>query len=54
MMDWPRYMVAKRLRSGTTAYYWRPLVSDFDAGFTLHAEALGADVLAARQRTRTS
>jgi hypothetical protein len=49
-VDWPRYMIVKRLRSGQPAYYWNARQSDVDAGFTLHREALGTDYGAARAR----
>jgi hypothetical protein len=49
-MDLPRNTTAKRLKSGTTAYYWRPPKADTAAGFTLHAEALGADASIAFSR----
>jgi len=47
---WPRYMTAKRLKDGRTAYYWAPQRRDMAAGFTLHAEALGHDYGPAVQR----
>ena len=40
---WPRYMVAKALSTGATAYYWNPPKAYRDAGFTLPREALGTD-----------
>lgn len=50
MMDLPRNTTGKRLASGAVAYYWRPLKADIDAGFTLHAEALGSESVAAFER----
>lgn len=50
--DWPRYMIAKRLKSGEGAYYWNARKSDVDAGFTLHREALGTDYGEARLRAQ--
>lgn len=49
-MDWPRYMVGKRLASGQLAYYWGPPANDKNSGFRLHAEALGTDYGAAKTR----
>jgi len=49
-IDWPRYMIAKRLGSGQTAYYWNARQRDIERGFTLHREALGTDYGAARIR----
>jgi hypothetical protein len=43
-------MKAKRLRSGTVAYYWQPHRRDISAGFTLHSEPLGPDFPTARER----
>ena len=40
---WPRYMLAKRLKLGTVAYYWNPPMRDIAAGFALDREALGQD-----------
>lgn len=48
--DWPRYMLAKPLRDGTTAYYWNPPQRDFTAGFPLDRQALGTDYGLARIR----
>lgn len=50
--DWPRYMVQRRLRDGSTAYYWTPRPKDLRAGCTLAAEALGADLVPAIDRAR--
>ena len=41
--NWPRYMLAKRLKDGRTAYYWSPQKRDLHAGCTLRREALGLD-----------
>ncbi len=51
-IDWPRYLIAKRLKSGEGAYYWNARKSDIDGGFTLHREALGTDYGAARARAQ--
>jgi hypothetical protein len=51
-VDWPRYMIAKRLRSGEGAYYWNARKRDIDGGFKLHREALGTDYGAARTRAQ--
>lgn len=48
--DWPRYMIAKRLRSGEVAYYWSPHKRDMGAGCTVHREALGFDYSGAIKR----
>jgi integrase len=40
-VDWPRYMVARRLKSGEIAYYWTPRRKDLDQGFPIQGEALG-------------
>lgn len=42
-VDWPRYMIAKRLRTGQVAYYWNAQKRDVSAGFPLHREALGCE-----------
>jgi len=49
-MDMPRHITRKRLASGCTAYYWRPLKADIEMGFTLPAEALGTDIATAIAR----
>jgi hypothetical protein len=43
-------MVAKRLQSGATAYYWDPPTWAKRKGFTLGSEALGGDYAGAKQR----
>jgi hypothetical protein len=48
--DWPKYMIAKRLPRGQTAYYWNPPNRDLKAGFVLHREALGSDYGTATSR----
>ena len=40
-LDWPRYMVVRRLRNGDLAYYWTPRRKDLREGFTIQGEALG-------------
>lgn len=50
--DWPRYMIAKRLKTGEVAYYWNPPIGDLKAGFPLTREALGSDYGAASHRAR--
>lgn len=52
-MDLPRNVTAKRLRSGETAYYWRPPKADMAAGFTLSAEPLGPEAAIAFSRADT-
>lgn len=42
-IDWPRYMLAKRLATGVTAYFWSPHARDFRAGCPVRREALGTD-----------
>ncbi len=41
--NWPRYMLAKRLKDGRTAYYWSPHKRDLKAGCAVRREALGSD-----------
>ena len=48
--DWPRYMIAKRLKCGLAGYYWNARKGDIERGFTLHREALGSDYGVARVR----
>jgi hypothetical protein len=40
-LDWPRYMVVRRLRNGDLAYYWTPRRNDLGDGVTIQGEALG-------------
>ena len=47
---WPRYMEARQLVSGATAYYWKPPSWGRKRGCTLSAEALGTDYAGAKQR----
>ena len=49
-VGWPRYLVEKRLRNGSTAYYWRPKATDTKEGFNLPGEPLGTDYASARER----
>lgn len=51
-VDWPRYMISKRLTSGVGAYYWNARKADTDRGFKLHREALGTDYGIARERAQ--
>ena len=48
--NWPRYMLAKRLRDGRIAYYWSCHKRDIQAGCTMRREALGSDYGAAIER----
>lgn len=49
-LGWPRYMVARRLKSGATAFYWGiPSWARRD-GCTLNVEALGTDYADAKRR----
>jgi hypothetical protein len=48
--SWPRYMVEKRLKSGSVAYYWTPPKSFRLRGFTLTSEALGQSYATAIER----
>ena len=50
--DWPRYMIAKKLRTGVIAYYWNARQADIFAGFLLHREALGTEYGTAIHRAR--
>lgn len=47
---WPKLMVAKRLRNGVTAYYWRPHTWAKKAGCPMQSEALGMDYGEAKRR----
>ena len=47
---WPKLMVAKRLKSGATAYYWDPPTWSKKKGCTLGSEALGTEYARAKQR----
>jgi integrase len=49
---WPRYMVAKPLKAGGTAYYWRSQARDIGRGFRIPGEALGTDYATACERAR--
>ena len=49
-VNWPRYMVERKLATGEVSYYWTPRRKDLKAGFTLRGEALGADYAAAIER----
>jgi integrase len=48
--NWPRYMLAKRLKDDRIAYYWSPHKRDYKSGCTMRREALGADYAAAINR----
>ena len=47
---WPKLMVAKRLKSGATGYYWDPPTWAKKKGCTLGSEPLGGDYASAKQR----
>ncbi|MFA5956866.1 hypothetical protein [Hyphomicrobium sp.] len=47
---WPRYMESRRLRFGTTGYYWKPPSWSRPRGCTMQAEPLGPDYGAAVTR----
>lgn len=49
-VDWPRYMVAKKLARGRVAYFWSPRKADREAGCALDPTPLGSDYGAARAR----
>ena len=49
--NWPRYMLAKRLKDDRIAYYWSPHKRDLQTGCTLHREALGTDYGSAIERS---
>jgi hypothetical protein len=49
-MTWPRYMIEKKLRSGSIAYYWNPTKRDIAGGFPLGRDRLGSDFGAAIAR----
>lgn len=48
--DWPRYMIAKPLKGGGTAYYWNAPNIYIKAGFTICREALGTSYGTAIER----
>jgi hypothetical protein len=48
--NWPRYMLAKRLKDDRIAYYWSPHKRDFKSGCTMRREALGKDYATAIDR----
>ncbi len=48
--NWPRYMLAKRLRDGRVAYYWDPRTRDLKSGCTMRREAMGTDYATAIDR----
>jgi hypothetical protein len=49
-LGWPRYMVARRLKSGATAYYWAIPSWAQRQGCKLEIEALGTDYADAKKR----
>src|SRR6516162_5923990 len=49
-LGWPRYMVVRRLKSGTVAYYWVLPTWAKRTGCTLQVEALGVDYALAKLR----
>ena len=49
-LGWPRYMVGRRLTSGSAANYWVPPTWAKRAGCTLQVEALRLDYALAKQR----
>src|SRR5262245_2812453 len=49
-LGWPRYMVARRLKSGATAYYWVIPSWAKRNGCILKIEALGIDYADAKKR----
>jgi integrase len=49
-LGWPRYMVARRLKTGSIAYYWVLPTWAKRNGCTLQVEPLGVDYTSAKQR----
>lgn len=47
---WPRYMESRKLRSGSTGYYWKPPSWSRARGCVMQAERLGCDYAAAVTR----
>jgi integrase len=47
---WPKYMVAKRISGGRTAYYWAPPTWALKDGCPLTGDALGTDYGEAKRR----
>jgi hypothetical protein len=51
--DWPRYMESRELRSGLTAYYWKPPTWARRQGCCMPARPLGHDCEVAKHRCNT-
>jgi hypothetical protein len=49
-VGWPKLMVAKRLKSGTGAYYWAPPTWARERGCPVRSESLGVDYGQAKRR----
>jgi hypothetical protein len=49
-LDWPRYMVPRRLKSGAISYYWVPPSWAKNNGCPFECEALGVDYGDAKKR----
>jgi hypothetical protein len=49
-IGWPKYMRAKRLKSGAAGYFWAPPTWAAKRGCVIHAEALGTDYGIATKR----
>src|SRR4051812_7121054 len=49
-LGWPRYMVARRLKSGLIAFYWTVPSWAKRKGCLLKVEALGTDYASAKTR----
>jgi hypothetical protein len=49
-LGWPHYMVTRRLKAGTIAYYWVPPTWAKKKGCALEVEALGTDYADAKKR----
>jgi hypothetical protein len=49
-LGWPRYMVARRLKSGTISYYWVPPSWAKGNGCPFECEVLGTDYGIAKKR----
>lgn len=50
---WPKYMIAKALKSGVTAYYWNFPTWATERGCKLHRAELGSDYGTAKKRADT-
>lgn len=50
--DWPRYLIARPLKDGSSSFYWQPAGRDRHKGCPVIAEPLGTNFEAAADRAR--